>query len=346
MRSGPTLRTRNNGQRSSSSILPMIRRIMLTCAIVYAIYILSYFSSTQPILSTNSSAETANKIDQQIAQIDAQSDPYRLNPSYLTHLESLPPLPTKIHVFFPDKQYHRTHGDMPFVQHSIVALLTLNPDWTVTVYDDADIDEVIRRGAKEGLITQDECNVLVGEGDMPPANIVERSDLARILVLYLEGGFYVDADRLVSLPMTRVLSENTKLCLPTFNDVNFCQDLQCTSPKNKLFWGIIQAMSQRRMKSNNGKPLERRKGWIRGGELFEMGPVIHNEHVMETVFEGLVSKDMGMVENSYDKARGALKKYGRGLILTKKDKDCMDGLLVDSLIGECLGERICMMFMV
>ncbi|KAL7481931.1 hypothetical protein ACHAW6_007650 [Cyclotella cf. meneghiniana] len=332
-RSAPALRTRNNGQRSSSSILPMIRNIMLTCAFVYAFYLLSYFNNLQPI------AETPHKIHPQISPPDSQSDPYRLNPSYLEHLESLPPLPKKIHVFFPDKRYHITHRDVPFVRHSILALQTLNPDWTVTVYDDADIDDVLRRGAKEGLITQNECNVLIGREGMHPAHIVERSDLARILLLYLEGGFYVDADRLVSLPMSRVAGENTRLCLPTFNDVNFCQDLLCTSPGNELYLNIVRGMSRRRMEGRDGRPLERRRGWVRGGELFEMGPVVYNEQVMQTVFAGLSSKDMGMVENSYEMAREALNKYGRGLILTKKDKDCMDGLLVDSSIGQCFGRE-------
>ncbi|KAL3797968.1 hypothetical protein HJC23_013206 [Cyclotella cryptica] len=301
----------------------------------------------EPIVSKTPGAETAQRIDPNNASIDSQpnhDDPFRLNTAYLTHLASLPPMPKKIHVFFPDKHYHQTHADLPFVQHSILALTTLNPDWTVTVYDDADINEIIRRGVQhhDGLITQEECDILLGEESSSsfPAHIVERSDLARILLLYLEGGVYVDADRLVSLPMSRILTETTKLCLPTFNDVNFCQDLQCTSPGNELYLSIVRAMSQRRMMGGeNGKPLERRRGWVRGGELFEMGPVVYNERVMQVVFAGLSTKDMGMVENSYAKAREALEKYGRGLILTKKDKDCMDGLLVDSSIGQCFGRE-------
>lgn len=76
-----------------------------------------------------------------------------------------------------------------------------------------------------------------------------------------------------------------------------------------------------------------------------MGPAIYNQHVMQRVFAVLSNKDMDAVENSYEKAREALNKYGRGLILAKKDKDCIDGLLLDASIGRCLEARSCMMFM-
>ncbi|KAL7488197.1 hypothetical protein ACHAWX_000220 [Stephanocyclus meneghinianus] len=163
----------------------------------------------------------------------------------MIHLKSLQTLPNKNQVFFPDKQYHEPRYPSGHALHPAFDPGThdTQSDLTVTVYDDTDVDKLIRRGTKQGLITQEECDILVGTGETPPAHIVERSDLCRFLLLYLEGRFCVDTDRIVSLPMS-------------------------------------------------------------------MGPAIYNPHVMQRVFAVLSDKDMGAVDNSYEKAREALNKYG------------------------------------
>lgn len=221
---------------------------------------------------------------------------------------------------------------MPFVQHSIIALKTLNPDWNVTVYDNNDVDEIIRTGGREGIISQEEVDILVGTATngTEAAHIVERSDIARLILMYTQGGFYLDADRLISIPMDKVVQQNTKLCLPTYGDVNFCQDLQCTSPKNDLFLAMIRDCSNIRMKTGpNGGPLERRKGWSKGGSLFDMGPVVYNRNILNLVFEGVTYDDIDK-RGGYTKARESLVNSD-GLILTKKDS-ALDGLLVDNSI--------------
>lgn len=222
---------------------------------------------------------------------------------------------------------------MPFVKHSIIALKTLNPDWNVTVYDNNDVDDVIRAAGKSGIISQEEADILVGASTNgeEAAHIVERSDIARLLLMYTEGGFYLDADRLVSRPMSKVLTTpDIKLCLPTYDDVNFCQDLQCTSAKNDLFLSMIRDCSNIRMKKGpGGGPLERRKGWSKGGALFDMGPVVYNRNILETVFEGVTYDDIGKF-GGYKRARESLINSD-GLILTKRE-EAMNGLLVDHSI--------------
>ena len=143
--------------------------------------------------------------------------------------------------------------------------MKLNPDWNVTVYDDEMIDStVIKSAANAQLIMQEEVTTLVGIKDsngeyiQRPAHIVERSDIARLLLMYTEGGFYIDADRLVNKRLQDVINiTNTRLCLPTFNDVNFCQDLQCSGPNNSMFLSMIEEASSTRLQ------MERRQGWIR-----------------------------------------------------------------------------------
>lgn len=191
---------------------------------------------------------------------------------------------------------------------------------------------MIRRGGHEGILSQQEVDILVGSSAGEAAHIVERSDIARLLLMYLDGGFYLDADRLISIPMDRVVTENTKLCLPTHDDVNFCQDLQCTSPKNHLFLNMIRDCSNIRMKGGpNAGPLERRKGWSKGGALFDMGPVVYNRNILSTVFENVTYDDIGS-RGGYGKARESLVHYdSEGLIVTKRDAS-MNGLLVDGSI--------------
>jgi len=262
-----------------------------------------------------------------------------LNEQFLRYLRSLPPIPMKIHTFFPDRDYWRKSADMPFVRHSVLALKDLNPDWNVTVYDDEMIDDVIRRAARSGLIETEEAVILIGRKDdrgntiSHASHIVERSDIARLLLLYLEGGIYIDADKLVNRPVKDVLSPNARLCLPTHFDVNFCQDLMCSPPENDLFLDMIRASSVERL------PLERREGWSRGGALFDMGPVLYNRRIFARVF--VDDKDDGGKDSWYDDCVddvSALRELiggSDGVIATKKDTGCRDGFLVDDKLPAC-----------
>ena len=58
-----------------------------------------------------------------------------LNKKYMSYLQTLGPMPKKVHMFFPDKDYY-INNPIPFVKNSILSLKRLNPEWNVTVYDD------------------------------------------------------------------------------------------------------------------------------------------------------------------------------------------------------------------
>ena len=45
---------------------------------------------------------------------------------------------------------------------------------------------------------------------------LSKSDLWRLLVMCREGGLYMDIDRLVNMPMSRLLGKHTKMLLPLF----------------------------------------------------------------------------------------------------------------------------------
>mmetsp|Transcript_11570 Transcript_11570/g.20829 ORF Transcript_11570/g.20829 Transcript_11570/m.20829 type:complete len:431 (+) Transcript_11570:121-1413(+) len=273
-----------------------------------------------------------------------------LNKKYLKYLSSLEPIPQKVHIFFPDKNYWNKEPSksFPFVEHSILSLKNLNPDWNVTVYDDAMIDDVIRNAADFDLISREERDILVGkkddDGDGSEENngvvhkvshVVERSDIARLLLMYTEGGFYLDADRLVSKSMKDVIPRpsTTRMCLPTFNDVNFCQDLICSSRGNDLFLDMIKEASKIRVAA------KRRNGWIKGGGLFDLGPVLYNQQILMRVFGG--------DEETHDKcrddfllAREMIVADSDEIIITTKESSCNDGLLMDEAsLPECYGRE-------
>lgn len=256
-----------------------------------------------------------------------------LNKTFLKYLQTLDPIPKKIHIMFPDKNYWRKNP-IPFVEHSILSLKKLNPDWNVTVYDDEMVDDVIRKAADSDLIPQEECDILVGKKDdegnviKEAAHIVERSDIARLLLIYMEGGFYIDADRLISKNIEDVIQPVTRMCLPTSDDSNFCQDLMCSSRKNDLFLFMIREATKSRL------PLKRREGWVQGGGLFELGPVLYNKQILIHVFGGN--------EDTYDKcvgdfsvARELVAEGSDRVIVTKKETACNDGLLVDDTLPRC-----------
>ena len=265
----------------------------------------------------------------------------QLNKEFMEHLQSLDSITKKIHIFFPDKLYYKKEPILPFVSHSIISLINLNRDWNVTVYDDAMVDSVIKNAGDQGIISKEEVDVLIGEeggeeeGPKQTAHIVERTDIARLLLMYTEGGVYLDVDRLVSKRFDDIFTPSTRLCLPTHFDINFAQDIMCSSRLNELFLSLVQEASKIRMKS------ERRKGWIKAGTLYDMGPDLYNKQILMKVF--------GMDSNAYDnhkedknffvQARAAIA-ASNGTIITKKESDyCDNTLVLDDTIPGCPGRE-------
>mmetsp|Transcript_15150 Transcript_15150/g.32132 ORF Transcript_15150/g.32132 Transcript_15150/m.32132 type:complete len:457 (-) Transcript_15150:388-1758(-) len=303
--------------------------------------------------SQSQSHDEKKKSPDQVKEVERSSNKCNisLNKNYLKYLSSLEPIPQKVHIFFPDKNYWNKEPSksFPFVEHSILSLKKLNPDWNVTVYDDAMIDDVIRNAAHLNLISREERDILVGKKDgggggsggndvvvHKGAHVVERSDIARLLLMYTEGGLYLDSDRLVSKSMEDVIPRPsaTRMCLPTFNDVNFCQDLICSSRGNDLFLDMIKEASKIRVAA------KRRNGWIKAGGLYDLGPVLYNRHILIRVF--------GEDEKTFDKcgnddfslARDMIVTDSDEVIITAKETRCNDALLTDQAsLPKCYGRE-------
>ena len=181
------------------------RRSLIALASSLFYIIVTRRSITQPAkphIMSSSASDDDDDADEEV-QRDASPERQQQSPTeisltikYLEYLQSLDPIPKKVHIFFPDKNYWRMEDPIPFVEHSILSLMKLNPDYNVTIYDDEMVDNVIRKAVHSNLIHIEECNLLVGvkedEGKVihQAAHIVERSDIARLILMYTEGGFY------------------------------------------------------------------------------------------------------------------------------------------------------------
>lgn len=177
-------------------------------------------------------------------------DKIEINPTYLEHLRSLPPIPRKIHMIWPDRRV--VNDPHPMVKHGLRALIDLNPDWNTTVYEYDDIDRYIQ--ASPLLSVADKAM-------LTNSHIIERTDAFRLLIMYQEGGFYMDMDKVYNKPLTPLIGTETRMLLTTAYDANFVrhappararaqrhlrrsaqmQALMCTPPGNLVFKRAVEA---------------------------------------------------------------------------------------------------------
>lgn len=73
-------------------------------------------------------------------------------------------------------------------------------------------------------------------------------DLFRLLVVYYEGGFYQDSDRLFDVDLGKLIQPNTRMLLPTADNVNFAQDFMFSAPCNEVHRTAIELNLHRRRK--------------------------------------------------------------------------------------------------
>eukprot|EP00522_Entomoneis_paludosa_P009744 CAMPEP_0172452130 /NCGR_PEP_ID=MMETSP1065-20121228/9884_1 /TAXON_ID=265537 /ORGANISM="Amphiprora paludosa, Strain CCMP125" /LENGTH=379 /DNA_ID=CAMNT_0013204139 /DNA_START=36 /DNA_END=1175 /DNA_ORIENTATION=+ len=263
-----------------------------------------------------------------------------VKPNYLQHLQKLGPIPKRVHVFFPVSDFAK-HHELSMVQHGIGNLVHQNPDWIVQIYDEHEMDKVIADAGD--LIPPEEEQLLLGKsntnGDaQAAAHFAEKADLARLIVMYKYGGLYVNFDRRINIPLNQVFGgdnpqeRTARLCLPTFQDINFMQSVMCSAPQNRLFKEAITRSTDLRLHGGNQhgqekKPLERRGGWIHKNELYALGPLVYNEAVANVVFDGSISlspKDNHSKEQTKQHlalARAALEETN-GVIVTALDAGC------------------------
>jgi len=158
--------------------------------------------------------------------VDEFQDSLNILDDYAAHLKSLPPMTKKIHVIWVDKSGSDiwNYADTPMVQHGVMNLKKMNPDWEFEQYNLTEIEDYLQ----EHLAKSD-------WEMMKPSPLIPKTDLFRLLKMYHEGGLYQDVDRLYNIPLSQLLTPDTKLLLPTLYDVTFTLDFLCSSRGNRLY---------------------------------------------------------------------------------------------------------------
>jgi mannosyltransferase OCH1-like enzyme len=125
--------------------------------------------------------------------------------------------------------------DNPMILNGLRNIRDLNPDWTVTIYLDHEVDSYIRQhvSASDYALINQCC-------------FVERSDLWRLLKIYHEGGLYLDLDRYCNIPLNQIITPGIQCLLPMNGNWDFSQDIMCSAVGNPIYRRAIDLNLQRR----------------------------------------------------------------------------------------------------
>ena len=131
-------------------------------------------------------------------------------------------IPKTVHMSWKDKSILESTN--PLVVEGVKRVIELNPNWEVTIYDDAEVDAYL----KEQLEPQH--YELIQD-----KHIVQKTDLWRLVKLFIEGGVYMDIDRFCNISFDSLLEEGDKWVLPICRDYDFSHDFMMTAPENPVY---------------------------------------------------------------------------------------------------------------
>ncbi len=147
-------------------------------------------------------------------------------------------IPKLVHISWKDKSI--LESDSILIQEGMVNLIKLNPDWKVNISTDDEINEYL-------YTHMESQDFKLIEND----KIVPKTDIWRLIKLYLEGGVYTDIDRYCNVSFSEILSDKIKCVLPTCLDQGFSHDFMMSEPQNPIYLETYQNLIFRRKQTNN-----------------------------------------------------------------------------------------------
>ena len=212
-------------------------------------FVLKKFHSPSglPINKTNASCK--------IASINHQ------NLDFLRHLGEIP---STVHVSWKSKGV--VNSQNPLILNGLRQLIDLNPSWDVQISDDNDVNNYL-----EQHLSVPDFKLFQ---DLP---MVPKTDVWRLLKIYIEGGLYMDLDRHCNIHLDTLRSASLKCILPFHSSIDFSQDILFSAPRNPLYQTIIELNLRRR-----------RSGWK---DILTLAPI--------TYFHGLTKEIYGHSLNRY-----------------------------------------------
>ena len=171
-------------------------------------------------------------------------------------------IPKIIHLSWKDKNL--LESDSPLVTEGVKKLIELNPEWEVTIYDDDEIDGYL----KDQL--ESKHYALIAD-----KHVVQKTDLWRLIKLYIDGGLYMDIDRFCNTPLNALMGEKTKWVVPTCRDYDFSHDFMMTSPDNPVYLYAASLYVQRLLAGHEN--------------IYYLGPQTYMHAITKIVFGSMVN---------------------------------------------------------
>jgi hypothetical protein len=176
-------------------------------------------------------------------------------------------IPKIAHISWIDKDV--INNQSPLILNGVRNLIDLNPDWSVVVYDNNDIDEYLK-----SVLNKRDYNLI------KDIHIVEKSDLWRLFKLYNEGGLYMDIDRFCNVKVSDIIEDGIRCVLPTCLEWDFSQDIMITAPKSPIQAQAIELIMQRRYEGHKN--------------VFFLGPQTYMNAVTKVLFGEMIHTDPGV----------------------------------------------------
>jgi mannosyltransferase OCH1-like enzyme len=190
-------------------------------------------------------------------------------------------IPKKIHLSWKTKDL--LDSDSVLITEGVKKLKELNPDWELTIHDDADVDGYL----KEKL--EPDVYALIAQ-----KHVVQKTDLWRLIKLFEEGGLYMDIDRFVNTPLDDLLDEGTRWVMPTCRDHDFSHDFMMTAPHNPAFLCAAKLYIQRLQEGHTS--------------VYFLGPQTYMHAVTLTVLGDMVNTAPGV--EVFDRIRKIIESTG------------------------------------
>lgn len=176
------------------------------------------------------------------------------------------------------------NSQSPIILNGLRNIIDLNPDWKVVIHDDEDIEEYLKNS-----LSKDDYELI------KDIHIVEKTDVWRLLKMYLEGGAYIDLDRFYNIRMKEVISDYDEIrcVLPICLDRDFSHDIMISCSKNPIHDATLNLMFQRRREGHTN--------------TYFLGPQTYMHAITMTLCGRMINTNAGPEEMEFIK--NELKEY-------------------------------------
>jgi mannosyltransferase OCH1-like enzyme len=197
----------------------------------------------------------------------------------------------------------------PMIQNGLHNLIKLNPDWKVTVYTPTEIDNYLKE-----VLSESNYDLVKNR------HFVSKIDLWRLFKLYFEGGFYMDIDKMVNIPLEDIIGDRITWVLPTTKDYDFSCDVLLSAPGNIVFKNCFEMYLNRLA-----------NGWT---NQYFLGPQTYMHAVSYTLLGEIINTDPG--EDQFKRLRDRIAELP--FVSTYREVPFNDMLLYRGTEGDILEE--------